>query len=98
MPTESRPSHRAGLSVVATVSGMLTAQVLKSKLEDAGIAAMLDYESAGLLFGITAGGLALGQVRILVADQDAEEAQLILNTPPPPDWDSEETPPQPDPQ
>ena len=51
---------------------------------------------AGRQYG--GGGLALGQVRILVADQDAEEAQLILNTPPPPDWDSEETLPHPDPE
>jgi hypothetical protein len=59
---------------------------------------MLDYESAGLLFGITAGGLRLGQVRVLVADQDAAEAELILNTPPPPNWDTEETESTQDPQ
>jgi hypothetical protein len=94
MSAQSRQPHRAGLTVVATVSGMLTAKVFKSKLEAAGIAAMLDYESAGLLFGITAGGLKLGQVRILVADQDTAEAQVILNTPPLPDSDAEEaTPP-----
>jgi hypothetical protein len=80
-----------GLTVVATVSGMLKAQVLRSKLEDAGIATLLDYESAGLIFGITAEGLQLSKVRILVATPDAKEAVRILNTPPPPGWEEQVT-------
>jgi hypothetical protein len=89
--TPSSHARWAGLSIAATVSGMLNAQVLRSKLEEAGIPAVLDYESAGLLYGITASGLALGQVHILVGDDDLEEAKRILNTPPPPGWDAEAT-------
>ena len=88
------PQHRAqdaGLAVVATVSGMLRAEILKSKLNDAGIPAMLDYESAGLLLGITASGLPLSEVRVLVANQDAEEAIKVLNTLPPDGWEEQAT-------
>jgi hypothetical protein len=66
---------------------MMRAQILKSKLEDAGIATLLDYESAGIIFGITAGGLPLSRVRVLVADDDADLAKQVLNTPPPPGWE-----------
>jgi len=88
------PQHRtqdSGLTIVATVSGMLRAEILKSKLEDAGIPAILDYESAGLLFGITVGGLPLSEVRVLVADQDAKEATDVLNALPPQGWEEEAT-------
>jgi hypothetical protein len=70
---------------------MLRAEILKAKLEDAGIDAMLDYESAGLIFGITANGLQLSEVRIWVATHDAERAYDLLHTPPPPGWEEEAT-------
>jgi hypothetical protein len=93
MKEESMSSQQqdrySGLTVVATVSGMLKAQVLKSKLETAGIATLLDYESAGVIFGLTANGLQLSQVRLLVADHDAQEARQILSAPPPPGWEQE---------
>jgi hypothetical protein len=91
----SQPRSRwKGLTVVATVSGMLRAQFLKAKLEEAGIQAILDYETAGLLFGIAADGLRLAQVRVLVADRFAEEARHMLTTPPPQGWETDiETPP-----
>jgi hypothetical protein len=95
MPPQ-HPTQDSGLKVVATVSGLLKAEILKSKLENAGIPAMLDYESAGLVFGITADGLQLSEVRILVADRDAKEADRILNTPPPPGWEREATESTPD--
>ncbi len=76
-----------GLSVVATVSGMMTAEILKSKLEDAGIPALLRYESVGLLYGLTTPGLDLSRVDILVAERDSEEAQQILNSAPAPGWE-----------
>jgi hypothetical protein len=82
-------SQKQGLTVVATTSGMLRAEVLKSKLENAGIPAMLEYEPAGPVLGITVPGLSLSQVRILVADQDAADAHRILDTPPPPGWEEE---------
>jgi putative signal transducing protein len=89
MPPERRDDPHPGLTVVATASGMLHAEILKSKLEDAGIDAMLDYESAGLIFGITANGLQLSEVRVWVASHNAERAQHILRTPPPPGWEEE---------
>ena len=95
MPPQRQPRH-PGLTVVATVSGMLRAEILKSRLQDAGIAAMLDYDSASVLFGITADGLRLSEVRICVADHDAEEAERILGTPPPPGWEAEATESTPD--
>jgi hypothetical protein len=84
-------NRQPGLTVVATVSGMLKAEVLKAQLEDAGIPALLDYESAGVIFGLTVDGLHLSQVRVLVADRDAQEAERILETPPPPGWEEEAT-------
>lgn len=89
MPPERHNDQYPGLIVVATASGMLHAEILKSKLENARIDAMLDYESAGLIFGITANGLRLSEVRIWVASHDAERAQHILHTPPPPGWEEE---------
>ena len=80
-----------GLTVVATVSGMLNAQVLKAKLEQGGICVLLDYESAGIVFGVTAEGLRLSEIRILVADSDAGEAQRLLEEGPPPGWEEEAT-------
>jgi hypothetical protein len=88
MPPQNS-SKDTGLTVVATVSGMLRAEILKSKLESAGIPALLNYESAGTLFGITASGLPLSEVRILVAGHDAEEAIEILNALPPDGWEEE---------
>jgi hypothetical protein len=82
-------SHHSGLVVIATTSGIMRAEILKAQLEYAGIAAILDYESAGTVFGITASGLQLSEVRILVSEQDAENADRILNTPPPPGWEQE---------
>ena len=96
MPPPTR-TRKTGLSTVATVSGMLRAEILKSKLEQAGISVVLGYESAGLLFGITAAGLPLSQVRLLVAEADAKLAKAILETPPPPGWENcdEPVPPTP---
>ena len=93
MPPKERHS---GLTIVATVSGIMNAEILKSKLEDAGIPVLLDYESAGVVFGITASGLKLSQVRILVAQDDAELAEQVLNEPPPPGWEEQATQTLPD--
>lgn len=54
----------------------MKAQVIKSKLEQAGIRVLLDYESAGPVIGITVDGL--GQVRVLVPTQDAEKARALI--------------------
>jgi len=64
------------LTTIRTVPGLMKAQVFKTKLESAGIPVLLDYESAGQIYGITVDGL--GQVRILVPQDRAEEARDLL--------------------
>ena len=82
-------NNKPGLIIVATVSGMLRAEILKSLLQDAGIPAILDYESAGVVFGITIDGSKLSQVRILVQEQYAEQAKQLLEAPLAPGWEEE---------
>jgi len=64
------------LETVAVTSGMLPAQVLKSKLESAGIPVLLSYESAGLIFGVTVDGL--GAVKVQVPAEMADEARALI--------------------
>lgn len=56
--------------------GHLRANVIKAKLEAAGIPAILSYDAASLVFGLTVDGI--GEVRVLVRPEDAEEARRIL--------------------
>jgi len=56
--------------------GLLKAQVIKAKLEDAGIPVLLDYESVGLVYGITVDGL--GEVRVLVPTRHADDARELI--------------------
>ncbi len=62
--------------VVHITQGLLRAQVVKAKLEEAGIPAMLDYESVGRVIGITVDGL--GEVRILVPMRYADRARALI--------------------
>lgn len=72
------------LICVRTCQGWDLAQIYKSKLEAAEIPVLLEYESAGLVFGITVDGL--GQVRVMVPQPYAEEAKALLeDTEPPPE-------------
>ena len=64
------------LVTVYRSGGMLGAQVVKAKLEAYGIPAMLKYESAGLVFGLTVDGL--GMVEVQVPEDRAEEAEAIV--------------------
>ena len=73
----SKKRDKPGLVTVYTASGQLQAQVIKTKLESAGIPALLNYESAGVVFGITVDGL--GEVRVMVPEGLAEEARAILS-------------------
>lgn len=54
----------------------LEAQVMKSHLESEGIPALLRYEGAGLIYGITVDGL--GETRVLVPADLSQEAREIL--------------------
>jgi hypothetical protein len=62
--------------VTVHVARHMEAQILKGKLESEGIPALLSYESAGLVYGLTVNGL--GEVRILVPKDLAAEAKEIL--------------------
>jgi thiamine pyrophosphokinase len=61
---------------VYTEQGHLRANVIKSKLEAAGIPAMLSYDYASLAFGLTVDGI--GKVRVMVREEHAEEARKLL--------------------
>jgi hypothetical protein len=64
------------LEVVCVEHGLLRAQVIKTKLESAGIPVLLKYESIGPIYGITVDGL--GEVRILVPARCADEARDLI--------------------
>ena len=68
--------HREGMTTVYRTAGLLQAEIIKGRLESAGIPAMLDYESQGRVIGITVDGL--GEVRILVPNERADEAKELL--------------------
>ena len=67
---------REGLEVVYRAYGQIEAEVVKGRLEASGIPAALDGEAAGQLFGITVTDL--GEIRILVPTERAEEARELL--------------------
>jgi len=87
-----QPYRRDNLVCVAVTYGQMAAQVYKSKLESAGIPVLLQYESAGLILGLTVDGL--GQVRVMVPEDLADEARALLepNETEPDEitWDEEE--------
>jgi hypothetical protein len=66
----------SGLEVVYIASGQLRAEVIRSKLEAAGIPVLLQYESLGIVMGLTVDGL--GEVRVLVPAEYANEARALL--------------------
>jgi len=57
----------------------LQAEIVKSRLESFGIPAILKYESAGLVYGVTVDGL--GQTSVLVPEELAEDASGIIQSP-----------------
>lgn len=70
-------AKRKRLVVVHVAQGELQASVIKSHLECEGIPAVLQYESAGRVFGLTVDGL--GAIKILVPEELAERAKEIIN-------------------
>jgi len=62
--------------VTVRTAKYLEAQIIKGRLESEGIPVLLSYESAGLIYGITVDGL--GEVKIMVPRDLAEEAKEIL--------------------
>ncbi len=63
--------------LVSVFSGnYLQAQIVKGRLESEGVPAMLRYEGAGLIYGITVDGL--GEARVMVPEDLVEQAETIL--------------------
>ena len=69
-------SEEIRLTTVYVAVGQPEAEIIKGRLEAEGIPAMLRYESAGLVYGLTVDGL--GQVEVQVPSSLAEEARRIL--------------------
>lgn len=67
---------KTGLVTVYTAQGMLPAQVIKGKLESAGIPVLLKYEAIGQVLGLTVDGLGLVEVQVPEGWADAAEALL----------------------
>jgi hypothetical protein len=71
MPEEIR------LITVYVAVGQPEAEIIKGRLESEGIPAVLRYESAGIVYGLTVDGL--GQVEVQVPASLAEEARQVLD-------------------
>jgi len=63
-------------AVVEIEQGFMRAQVIKAKLESAGIPVFLSYESIGRVMAIAVDGL--GAVRILVPPDRVDEARDLI--------------------
>jgi hypothetical protein len=70
LPEETR------FTTVYIANGQLEAEIVKGRLESEGIPAMLCYESAGIVYGLTIDGL--GQVQVQVPSSLAQQAREIL--------------------
>jgi hypothetical protein len=69
-------SEETGLTTVYIANGQPEAEIVKGRLENEGIPAMLRYESAGVVYGLTINGL--GQVQVQVPSSLAQHAREIL--------------------
>jgi hypothetical protein len=64
------------LVCVRRCQGLLLGELYKSKLEVLGIPVLLKYDAAGPVYGITVDGL--GEVRVMVPTDFADEARALL--------------------
>ena len=69
----------AEMEPVYVAYGLMQAEIIRAKLEAAGIPAILEYESAGQVFPVLVNGL--GQVKVVVRAADADEARALLEVP-----------------
>jgi len=67
---------RHEMITIYVAQGLPEAHVIQAKLEQAGIPALLRYESAGPVIGITVDGL--GEVHVQVPARYAEEARALI--------------------
>lgn len=77
--------NRPGFAVVHRTSGKMQAEIIRGRLESAGIPVLLDYESVGLIYGLTVDGV--GEVRVMVPAERVEDARLLLSEASNEDWD-----------
>ena len=64
------------LVCVRRCQGLLLGELYKSKLEAMDIPVLLKYDAAGPVYGITVDGL--GEVRVMVPSDFADEARALL--------------------
>ena len=69
-------SKEAELTTVYVANGQPEAEIIKGRLESEGIPAILRYEAAGFIYGLTIDGL--GQVEVQVPSSLAQRAKRIL--------------------
>ena len=69
----------AEMEPVYVAYGLMQAEIIRAKLEAAGIPAILKYESAGQVFPVLVNGL--GEVKVVVRAADAVEARALLEGP-----------------
>jgi hypothetical protein len=74
--SDSGPLDELRLVEVYASQGHLQANVIKSKLDAAGIPALLSYESVGLIMGLTVDGI--GKVRVMVPEGRLDEALDLI--------------------
>jgi hypothetical protein len=68
--------EETGLTTVYIANGQPEAEIVKGRLENEGIPAVLRYESVGIVYGLTIDGL--GQVEVQVPSSLAQLAGEIL--------------------
>jgi uncharacterized protein (UPF0371 family) len=74
--------NKSDFVVIETVQGQMTAEIIKSHLEDEGIPVYLKSESIGKVYGLIMDGL--GAVKIYVPQEFVEEAKQIIKNGAPP--------------
>jgi hypothetical protein len=72
--------HHSGMKLIHRAAGMIQAEIIRGRLESSDIPVLLDYESVGPVYGLTVNGL--GEVRIFVPEEKAEDALELLESPP----------------
>jgi CRISPR/Cas system-associated protein Csm6 len=74
--------NKSDFVAIKTVQGQMTAEIIKSHLENEGIPVYLKSESVGKVYGLILDGL--GAVNIFVPQEFVGEAKKIINNGAPP--------------
>jgi hypothetical protein len=76
-PSEEGKMTEPKLVTVYYAQGMLTAEVVKGRLESVGIPVFLRYEAVGQILGLTVDGL--GTVEVQTPEEWADDALELLS-------------------